>query len=57
MRPSTQLLIAAATFAIITWPLAYYGRPYPAFGGESLLLIAVVAGFIANWIAGKEEQK
>lgn len=55
MRTETKLLIVAAVVALVYWPFAFYSRPYPAFGGESLLLVAIGALSIANYIHGRDD--
>lgn len=57
MRTTTKYLIGAVILALAYWPTAFYSRPYPAFGGESLLLVFLAGLAIANYFQGKEEKK
>ena len=57
MRKRNKLLLTAAAVAIAWWPVAFYGRPYPAFGGESLLLIFLAGLAVANHITNKKEER
>lgn len=50
-------LIIALVIAIALWPLAFYSRTYPAFGGESLLVITIVCVLIGAVLHERKENE
>ena len=56
MRTKTKQVLTLLIIAILTWPIGFYSRPYPAFGGESLFVIAAGLALVGQLLTKKEEE-